>query len=274
VLTRGTETGPLHGVPITLKDANDVARLRLRTTEHRGRAAGLHRATRPERRGVAVDWAATSRYAAMCDRPPTWEAREGGSHTMHRPIGVTILALVAGLAGLFQIWRALVFMGWASWTFVGNTVKFEEAQWGSALWAILIAVIWFWVAVGFWNVRAYAWSFGNFIALFTVIFGFFALLGGSGTMESETIGWLLAIGVFFYLNYPGVRNAFMEHEVSLLTPAQRAAMEQMQAAQMAMAQATAAGAAAPAAAAPAPAAPPPAAPPPPAPPADPGTPSS
>ena len=190
---------------------------------------------------------------------------------MQRPIGVTILALVAGLAGLFQIWRALVFLGVVSWTFVGQTVKFEEAQWGSALWAILIAVIWFWVAVGFWNVRAYAWSFGNFISIFTVIFGFFALLGNAGTMESETIGWLLAIGVFFYLNYPGVRNAFMEHELSLMTPAQRAAMEQMQAAQMAMAQASAATAAAPAAApAPAPAAPPP---PPPAPPVDPGTPA-
>ena len=198
-----------------------------------------------------------------------------GSHTMHRPIGVTILALLAGLAGLFEIWRMLVFLGVTSFTFVGKEVSYPTAQWGPALWAALIALIWFWVAAGFWNLRAYAWSFGNFIAIFTVIFGFFALLGGS-TMEAETVGWLLAIIIFFYLNYPGVRNAFMEHEMSLLTPEQRAAMEQMQAAQVAMAQATAATAAAPApaaapAAAPAPAAPPP---PPPAPPADSGTSSS
>ena len=189
---------------------------------------------------------------------------------MHRPIGITILALLAGLAGLFEIWRALVFLGVASFTFVGQPVSFPDPQWGSALWALLIAAIWFWVALGFWNVRGYAWSFGIFISIFTVIFGFFALLGNAGTMESETVGWLLAIGIFFYLNYPGVRDVFVQHEMSLLTPEQRAAVEQMQAAQNAMAQATAKSATVPASA-PAPAAP--TAPPPP-PPADPGTPAS
>jgi hypothetical protein len=196
---------------------------------------------------------------------------------MHRPIGITILALLAGLAGLFEVWRALVFLGVANFSFVGQTVSFSQPQWGSVFWAVILALIWFWVAAGFWNVRAYAWSFGNFIAIFTIIFGFFALLGGAGTMESESLGWLLALIVFFYLNYPGVRNAFVEHEMSLLTPEQRVAMEQMQQAQVAMAQATAASAAAAAPKAPpAPAAPAPAAPaaPPSAPPTDPGTPSS
>jgi hypothetical protein len=177
---------------------------------------------------------------------------------MHRPIGVTLLAIGAGLAGLFELWRTLVFLGIASWTFLGKTVSFDDVQWGAAIWAVILAAIWFWVASGFWNLRAYAWSFGNFIAIFTVIFGFFALLGGS-TMEAEMVGWLLAIGIFFYLNYPGVRDQFVKHEMSLLTPEQRVAMEQMQAAQMAMAQATAASAAATT---------------PPAPPANPGTPAS
>jgi len=183
---------------------------------------------------------------------------------MHRPIGITILAVAAGLAGIFQIWRALVFIGAVSFTFVGKPVTFTEAQWGPAFWAVLIALIWFWVAAGFWNVRAYAWSFGSFIAIFTVIFGFFAILGGS-TTEAETVGWFLAIAIFFYLNYPGVRDQFMQHELSLMTPEQRAAAEQMQAAQLAMAQATAAGASAP------PAASTPTPPSPPAPPADTGT---
>jgi hypothetical protein len=182
---------------------------------------------------------------------------------MNRPIGVTLLAVGAGLAGLFEIWRALVFVGVASFTFVGKPVTFTEAQWGPAFWAVILALIWFWVAAGFWNVRAYAWSFGNFISLFTIIFGFFAILGGS-TMEAESVGWLLAIGIFFYLNYPGVRDQFVQHELSLMTPQQRAAAEQMQAAQVAMMQATAASAAATAAA---PAASP-------APPADPNGPSA
>jgi hypothetical protein len=148
---------------------------------------------------------------------------------MQRPIGVTLLAVGAALAGIFELWRMLVFLGIAKFTFVGKDVSFDSAQWGPALWALIIALIWFWVAAGFWNLRAYAWSFGNFIAIFTVIFGFFALLGGS-TMEAETVGWLLAIAIFFYLNYPGVQQQFMDHELSLLTPEQRAAVERAQAA--------------------------------------------
>ena len=95
---------------------------------------------------------------------------------MNRPIGVTLLAIGAGLAGLYEIWRALVFMGVVNFTFVGNEVAFPNPQWGQVIWALLLAAIWFWVAVGFWNVRAYAWSFGIFVSIFTLIFGFMAVL--------------------------------------------------------------------------------------------------
>ena len=158
---------------------------------------------------------------------------------MHRPIGVTLLAIGAGVAGLWEIWRTLVFLGIAKFTFVGKEVSFTSPQWGSAIWALILAAIWFWVAMGFWNVRGYAWSFGIFISLFTVIFGFFALLGSNGTMESEFVGWLLAFAIFMYLNYPGVRDQFVEHEMSLLTPEQRAAMEKLAAANAAAAAAMA-----------------------------------
>jgi hypothetical protein len=132
-----------------------------------------------------------------------------------------------------------VFLGIVKFTFVGKEVSFPDPQWGPAIWAIILAAIWFWVAAGFWNLRASAWSFGNIIALFTLIFGFFAVLGSS-TLEAEFGPMLVAFIVIFYLNSPGVRDRFIEHEMSLLTPAQKAALEQMQAAQLAMAQATAA----------------------------------
>jgi len=185
---------------------------------------------------------------------------------MSRPIGITLLALGAGIAGLLEIWRTLVFLGIVNWTFLGKDVKFEEAQWGQAIWAIILAAIWFWIAEGFWNVRAYAWSFGIFISLFTLIFGFFALLG-TGSWESEGAPMLIAMAIFFYLNYPGVQKHFVEHEMALLTPEQRAAMEQVQRANAAAAAAMAAPSAPLAPPAAPPAAPPP---PPPAPPAGPG----
>ena len=174
---------------------------------------------------------------------------------MQRPIGVTLLAIGSALVGLAEIWRALVFMGWVNWTFIGREVSFSEPQWGQVLWAVILAAIWFWIAAGFWNVRAYAWSFGNFIAVFTLIWGFFAVLFGS-SVEAESIPWLLAGAIFFYLNYPGVQKHFVDKELSLMTPEQRAALEQMQAANAAMANATAAAQQTPPPAAPPPAAPP------------------
>ena len=162
---------------------------------------------------------------------------------MHRGIGVTLLAVGAGLAGLFQIWRILVFLGIASFNLIGNEVSFPQPQWGQALWALVLAAIWFWVAAGFWGVRAYAWQFGIFISLFTMIFGFFSILSSNTTTEFEIVGWLLSIAIFFYLNYPGVRDNFMESELSRLTPEQRAAVEAAQRAQIAAARSLAAPAA-------------------------------
>ena len=151
---------------------------------------------------------------------------------MQRPIGVTLLAAGAAIAGIYQLWLMLIYLGIGNFSIVGKSVEFPQAQWGAALWSLLIAAIWFWVAAGFWNVRAYAWSFGNFISLFTLIWGFFALLFGS-SVEASTIPWLLAGFIYLYLSYPGVQKPFVENEMSRLTPEQRAAMDQMAKANMA-----------------------------------------
>lgn len=149
---------------------------------------------------------------------------------MHRPIGVTLLAAAAGVAALYNLYKMLVYMGILSFPIGNQEVSFaNNPQWGAALWALVIAAIWVWVALGFWNLRAYAVQFGLFISLFTLVWGFFALLFGS-TVEAETIPWLLAGFIYLYLSYPGVQQAFIENEKSRLTPEQVAAMEALQAA--------------------------------------------
>jgi hypothetical protein len=137
-----------------------------------------------------------------------------------------LLAGAAGLAGLYQLYLMLVYLGIVDFAVVGRSVTFEEAQWGAALWSLLIAAIWFWVAAGFWNLRAYALQFGIFISLFTLIWGFFALLFGS-TYEAQTIPWLLAGFIYLYLSYPGVQQAFVDNEMSKLTPEQREALDSL-----------------------------------------------
>jgi hypothetical protein len=156
---------------------------------------------------------------------------------MKRPIGVTLLTAGAVVAGLMQLYLMLVYLGITHFNFVGKDVNFPSAQWGPALWSLIMAAIWFWVASGFWNLRAWALQFGIFISLFTLIWGFFALLFGS-SYEAQTIPWLLAGAIYLYLSYPGVQKPFIENEMSRLTPEQKAAMEQMQAANAAAATVT------------------------------------
>ena len=148
---------------------------------------------------------------------------------MRRPIGVILLAGAAALGGLYQVYLMLVYLGIVKFNFIGKDVAFDSAQWGPALWSLIMALIWFWVAAGFWNLRAYALQFGLFISLFVLIWGFFALLFGS-SYEAQTIPWLLAGFIYLYLSYPGVQKPFVDNEMSRLTPEQRSAMEQMAAA--------------------------------------------
>ncbi len=70
--------------------------------------------------------------------------------------------------------------------------------------------------------------------MFTLIFGFFAVLGSS-TLEEEAAPIFIAMLIFFYLNYPGVQKHFIDKEMSLMTPEQRAALAQAQAANAAAA---------------------------------------
>jgi len=156
---------------------------------------------------------------------------------MHRPIGVILLAAGAGLLALYQLYMTLVYLGIVNFPIDSERfgdMSFPDPQWGAALWTLLIAAIWIWVAIGFWNLRAYAVQFGIFISLFTLIWGFFALLFGN-SVEASTIPWLLAGFIFLYLSYPGVQQAFIENEKSKLTPEQVAAMEQLNAANQAAA---------------------------------------
>ena len=56
------------------------------------------------------------------------------------------------------------------------------------------------------------------------IFGFFAVARRIDARGGVRPDGSSRSRIFFYLNYPGVRNAFVEHELALMTPEQRAAM--------------------------------------------------
>ena len=80
---------------------------------------------------------------------------------------------------------------------------------------------------GFWNLRAYALQFGIFISLFTLIWGFFALLFGRTLSRPRRSPGCWPGFIYLYLSYPGVQKAFIDNEMSKLTPEQKEAMESL-----------------------------------------------
>jgi hypothetical protein len=142
---------------------------------------------------------------------------------MKRPIGVTLLAVGAALAGFYQVWLALLFAGVLDFGIIGKEVSFAEPQWGAALWSTIFAAVWLYVAEGFWSIRAYAWSFGRIISLFTIVWGFFSVIFGS-SVEAETVPWLLAGAVYLYLSSPGVEQLFIASEWEHLSTEEQAAV--------------------------------------------------
>ncbi len=130
---------------------------------------------------------------------------------MQRPIGVMILAVLSVLVGLYELYLTAISMGWLTFTVVGAEVSFKDPQWGQALLSFLLAVIYFWVATGFWSVRAWAWMYGVLISGWVLIWSLFAVLGKS-TFEAEAAPIILSGAILLYLMYPKVRERFYEAE--------------------------------------------------------------
>lgn len=130
---------------------------------------------------------------------------------MSRPIGVMVLAVLSVLVGLYELYLTAIYLGWVSFNVIGAEVSFKDPQWGQAILSFLLALIYFWVAAGFWAVRAWAWMYGVLISGWILIWSLFAVLGKS-TLEAETVPIILSGAILLYLMYPKVRERFYESE--------------------------------------------------------------
>ena len=119
---------------------------------------------------------------------------------MKRPIGVTILAALSFLAGLANLWRVGVYMGWFKFDIVGTVAcSFRTRTGRRTVGAAHRGHLVLGRRRTSGTCARRRWQFGAFISLFTLIWGFFALLFGS-TVQYETIPMLLALIVYVYLN--------------------------------------------------------------------------
>src|SRR5206468_5319797 len=121
-----------------------------------------------------------------------------------RPVGVTILAILAGVAAVLAAINALQFLGILPF-FVGpvafRTFNFFYAlMWGLMVW------VYIWLVQMLWRVDPAAWLFLVIVTLFELTLDFIAMLGAA-TWQDVSVSFLVNGIILLYVMLPGVREA-------------------------------------------------------------------
>jgi hypothetical protein len=121
----------------------------------------------------------------------------------HRPLGLSLLALVAAFLGVVLIVWAGVWFGVAADSEHGLIVRAARLV---ALALTAVGALEFVLAYGLWAVRRWAWSFG--VGLLAGAIGLTLLSGGHGNATLHLLSLVAEIGALWYLLSPGAREAF------------------------------------------------------------------
>ena len=129
--------------------------------------------------------------------------------TKHRPIGVTILAILAAIVAILNIIHTLQMLHLfpiQSPFPLGPTVFFTFSLFGAVMYGIL-ALIWIWVTKGLWALDEQTWLFVVVLSILDLIILFVNLLGGA-TFADIWLPVALLVIILVYSLTPGVQKAF------------------------------------------------------------------
>ena len=124
-----------------------------------------------------------------------------------RPVGVTILAILAGIAAVFAAIHAIQFLG--IFPFVlgpsGYSVHYFSF-WYSLMYGLLFWV-YIWLTRALWRVEPGAWMFLVIVTMFYLILDLFMLIGAN-TWQDVSISIIINGIILLYCMLPGVKSAF------------------------------------------------------------------
>lgn len=124
----------------------------------------------------------------------------------NRPIGVTILAALAVITGLFALCGGLASTFSFGLGFVGSLFGISEAS-GllSGLYGLAWGIITILFGYGLWNLRPWARMGTIILQGINLFYAFIALFTPPGV---PWISAIIAVVIIWYLTRPGVRNSF------------------------------------------------------------------
>ena len=124
---------------------------------------------------------------------------------MSRPFGVTLLAILAGIAAVFAVIHTLQMLHLFP-VFLGPVRFFTFDLIGALMWG-LMAAIWIWVTKGLWNLDPQSWLFVVILSSLNLILAVVSVLGAT-TWQAVAATILLNGIILIYALTPGVKNAF------------------------------------------------------------------
>ena len=124
---------------------------------------------------------------------------------MKRPFGVTLLAILAGIAAVLAVIHFLQAIGIFPYM-IGPIAIRGFNLWNAIMWALMIWV-WVWVVQMLWRVDPQAWLFLAVITVFNLIFDF-VLVMGQAEWSDISLSLLVNVVILAYIMLPGTRKAF------------------------------------------------------------------
>jgi hypothetical protein len=122
-----------------------------------------------------------------------------------RPFGVTVLAILAGIAALLAAVHALQALGILPY-FIGEYTIHAFNFWSFLMWALMVWV-WVWLVQMLWRVDKQAWLFLAVITVFNLILDFTLMLG-AGDWSDVSVSFIVNALILIYVMLPGVKQSF------------------------------------------------------------------
>lgn len=125
---------------------------------------------------------------------------------MNRPFAVTLLAIVAGIAGIVAVMDVVRYLGILPVAALGE-LSFYGSNYFGAFMAGIVALIWLSVARQLWNLDPRGWMFVVVIAIFNLILAGVQIISGTPIQAIALSLGLSGLALILAL-LPGTRAAF------------------------------------------------------------------
>ena len=125
--------------------------------------------------------------------------------TRHRPLGITVLAILSAIAAIIAGIHTLQYLHLFPF-FLGPMTFFGFDLWGALMWG-LMTVIYVWITSMLWNVDPQGWLFLVILSALNIGLALLSAIGGS-SLSAELPALLLNGIILIYCLTPGITPAF------------------------------------------------------------------